>query len=241
MQRIQFIFEEPSDFHIFTKTQHMKKNSLTIIETSSLYAETMSTLFLQTDLFKTVNIITSTDSLTDDLKQNPPNFLMIGSGFLSRTEIYDVIDLILKIDSTIKIIIVGQNYEVHVIRKLFTKGIRSYLDQDSSYEEFLKCVKTLHQGNVYICEYAKEQMVNFLSNDNKKYTRCNKEPITKREMEVLKLVCDGLSSKDIADKLFISVNTVETHRKRILMKLNVKNTVGVVKYAMENKIFEQLT
>ena len=225
-------------FHIFVKTQHMKKNSLTIIETSSLYAETMSTLFLQTDLFKTVNIINYTDSLLDDVKQNTPNFLMIGSSVFARTEIYEIVDSILKIDPKIKIIIVGQNYEVHVIRKLFSKGIRSYLDQDSSYEEFLKCVQTLHQGNVYICESAKEQMISFLSNDNKKYTRCNKEPITKREMEVLKLVCDGLSSKDIGDKLFISVNTVETHRKRILMKLNVKNTVGVVKYALENNIFE---
>ena len=60
------------------------------------------------------------------------------------------------------------------------------------------------------------------------------ECLTKREMEVLKLICDGLSSKKICEKLFISINTVETHRKKILMKLNVKNSAGVVKYAMEN-------
>jgi DNA-binding CsgD family transcriptional regulator len=53
-----------------------------------------------------------------------------------------------------------------------------------------------------------------------------RDPLTRREIEILKLICDGYSSKDISEKLFISINTVETHRKKILLKLNVKNTAG---------------
>ena len=84
---------------------------------------------------------------------------------------------------------------------------------------------------------AKKMMINFISSEQEKQSPDIKEPLTRRELEILRLICDGLSSKDIGEKLFISINTVETHRKRILMKLNVKNSVGVVKYAMENNIF----
>ncbi|WP_435522202.1 response regulator transcription factor [Chryseobacterium indoltheticum] len=79
-------------------------------------------------------------------------------------------------------------------------------------------------------------MISYISHEQEKQNSHIKDPLTKREMEILKLICDGLSSKDISEKLFISINTVETHRKRILLKLNVRNSVGVVKYALENNI-----
>jgi DNA-binding CsgD family transcriptional regulator len=81
-------------------------------------------------------------------------------------------------------------------------------------------------------------MLNFISSEQEQTRAHMRDPLTKREMEILKLICDGLSSKDISEKLFISINTVETHRKRILLKLNVKNSVGVVKYAIENHIID---
>jgi DNA-binding NarL/FixJ family response regulator len=81
-------------------------------------------------------------------------------------------------------------------------------------------------------------MINFISHEQNQTKIHIKDPLTKRELEILKLICDGLSSKDISEKLFISINTVETHRKRILLKLNVKNSVGVVKYALENHIID---
>ena len=93
-------------------------------------------------------------------------------------------------------------------------------------------------GEIYICDHAKEKMIEFISHDQSFQKTHVKDPLTKREMEILKLICEGLSSKDISEKLFISINTVETHRKRILLKLNVKNSVGVVKYAIENHIID---
>jgi DNA-binding CsgD family transcriptional regulator len=63
-------------------------------------------------------------------------------------------------------------------------------------------------------------------------------PLTKREKEILKLVAEGLTSQEIADKLFINLRTVETHRLNINQKLDVKNTVGLVKEAMKRGLIE---
>jgi two-component system response regulator NreC len=64
------------------------------------------------------------------------------------------------------------------------------------------------------------------------------ELLTEREKEIMHLVVDGLSNNEIADKLFISVRTVETHKSRILQKLDLKSTVDLVKFAIKNKIIE---
>ena len=62
------------------------------------------------------------------------------------------------------------------------------------------------------------------------------QELTSREIDVLKLICEGYNSKEIADELFISINTVETHRKKIIQKFNVKNSIGIVRYAMQNNM-----
>jgi len=189
------------------------KPKLTIFDEPLLYAEGLSKLLVQEKI------------------------LMISSGILVRTEMYSTIEHIIALNKNTKIIVIGNGFDVTSIRKLFNKGIKSYLDKNSSYNEFLRSIQSLMKEEIYICEYAKEMMINYISNEQEKQNSHIKDPLTKREMEILKHICNGLSSKDISEQLFISINTVETHRKRILLKLNVKNSVGVVKYAIENNIF----
>lgn len=214
------------------------KPKLTIFDEPLLYAEGLSKLLVLDKIFSSIEIFNSDESLLKHIKNDPPDFLMIRSGiFLVLTEIYSTVEKIIAENKNIKIIVIGNSLDVPSIRKLFNKGIKSYLDKTSSYAEFLKSVQSLLANEIYICENAKEMMINYISHEQEKQDSHIKEPLTKREMEILKLICDGLSSKDISEGLFISINTVETHRKRILMKLNVKNSVGVVKYALENNIF----
>lgn len=209
---------------------------LTIFDGPLIYTEGLSKLLIQDKIFSSIKILNSCESLYQHVKDDAPEFLMISSHILMLSEIYQCVENIASENKDIKIIVIGNSYDVSVIRKLFNKGIKSYLDKNSSYDEFLKSINALMTNEIYICEYAKQMMINFISNEQDKQDSNIKDPLTKREMEILKLICDGHSSKDIGEKLFISINTVETHRKRILMKLNVKNSVGVVKYALENNI-----
>lgn len=214
------------------------KPRLTIFDEPMLYTEGLSKLLTQSKIFNAIDICNSYETLSQRLKDEPPEFLMISSNMLMLTDIYKSVEKIMSENDNIKIIIIGNSYDVIDIRRLFNKGIKSYLDKNSRYDEFLKSIQALLLNEIYICDYAKERMLDFISNEDGQHKLHIKDPLTKREMEILKLICNGLSSKDISEKLFISINTVETHRKRILLKLNVKNSVGVVKYAMENHIID---
>ncbi|MCI3938407.1 response regulator transcription factor [Chryseobacterium aahli] len=213
------------------------KPNLTIFDEPLLYTEGLSKLLVQNKIFSSIEIFNTSEGLYNHVKDNPPEYLMISSNILMLSDLYHCIDNVISQNNNIKIMVIGNSYDVIVIRKLFNKGIKSYLDKNSSYDEFIKSVNALSSNEIYVCEYAKKMMINFISNEQEKQSPSIKEPLTRRELEILKLICDGHSSKDIGGQLFISINTVETHRKRILMKLNVKNSVGVVKYALENNIF----
>ncbi|MFZ4930978.1 DNA-binding response regulator [Chryseobacterium sp. Mn2064] len=214
------------------------KPKLTIFDEPILYTEGLSKLLTQSKIFNTIDICNSLETLSRHLKEEPPEILVMSSNMLMLTELYKVIENVISEHNSIKIIIIGNCYDMIDIRKLFNKGIKSYLDKNSNYNEFLKSINALLLNEIYICDHAKERMISFISNEQDKRNPHIKEPLTRREMEILKLICDGLSSKDISEKLFISINTVETHRKRILLKLNAKNSVGIVKYAIENHIID---
>ncbi|SQA91973.1 Nitrogen regulation protein C [Chryseobacterium balustinum] len=237
---LNYIFYEKHTLffvYLYTKTDLMKPK-LTIFGEPMLYTEGLSKLLTQSSLFNTIDLCNSYEALQENLQGKPPEFLMINSNMLMLTDLLKNVENITAQNKTIKIIVIGNSYDIMDIRKLFNKGIKSYLDKNSRYDEFLKSVQALLSNEIYICDYAKEKMINFLNTDEKKQKLHIQDPLTKREMEILKLICDGLSSKDICEKLFISINTVETHRKRILLKLNVKNSVGVVKYAIANHIID---
>lgn len=216
----------------------MMKPRLTIFDEPVLYTEGLSKLLIQSKIFNTIDVFNCYESLSIQLKKEPPEFLMISSNMLTLTELYKSVESITSENKNIKIIIIGNSYDIVDIRKLFNKGIKSYLDKNSRYDEFMKSVQALLLNEIYICDHAKDRMINFISSEQAQKRLQIKDPLTRREMEILKLICDGLSSKDICEKLFISINTVETHRKRILLKLNVKNSVGVVKYALENHMID---
>jgi two-component system response regulator NreC len=216
----------------------MMRPRLTIFDEPLLYTEGLSKLLDQSGIFTTIDICNCPEALKILLRDDPPEFLMISSNMLIFTDLYKSIENITSENKSIKIIIIGNDYDIIDIRKLFNKGIKSYLDKNSSYDEFIKSIQALLLNEVYICNHAKDRMINFISHENDNSKIHIKDPLTKREMEILRLICDGFSSKDISEKLFISINTVETHRKRILLKLNVKNSVGVVKYALENHIID---
>ncbi|WP_276731418.1 response regulator transcription factor [Chryseobacterium carnipullorum] len=216
----------------------MMKPRLTIFDEPLLYTEGLSKLLSQSKIFNTIDVCNSYETLFKQLKEDPPEILVISSNMLMLTDIFRLVEDITSTNKEIKIIVIGNSYDMTEIRKLFNKGIKSYLDKNSRYDEFVKSINVLLLNEIYICDNAKERMINFISSEEGKPNPHIKEPLTRREMEILRLICDGFSSKDIGEKLFISINTVETHRKRILLKLNAKNSVGIVKYALENHIID---
>ncbi|RZK03914.1 MAG: response regulator transcription factor, partial [Flavobacterium sp.] len=92
------------------------------------------------------------------------------------------------------------------------------------------------RDNYFVSNEIQNILEEFLSG-NKDYSGKNQKVLSTRETEIVKLITDGHTNAEIANLLFLSIRTVDTHRKNILYKLNLNNTASLVKYAMENKVF----
>jgi two-component system response regulator NreC len=125
------------------------------------------------------------------------------------------------------------------IHKLSKYKIQGYVLKNASLDELLTALQTVQDGGSYFSKDIHigdrdEDFRNTVTIEDKQID----EILSKRELEVLRLICKEFSNAEIADKLFLSVSTVETHRKNLIAKLGVNNTVGLVKFALRNNLID---
>ena len=134
----------------------------------------------------------------------------------------------------IKILMLTMYNEPRFIKESLEIGAKGYVLKNISKDDLVKAIHTVYQDKPYLDNEAQEKLINSISSKDDEDTRDYDElaaQITQRELEILQLIALGLTSQDIANKLFISKNTVETHRKNMLAKLNVNNTAALLKIA----------
>ncbi len=142
-------------------------------------------------------------------------------------------------DSTIKIILISGEVKKEFVAAGIRSGIDGFLPKDASSDLLLSAINTVKSGGKYFTEAITTLIFeDFYSNEKsgKKRERKITEGLTKRESEILELVAQGISNKEIGERLFISVKTVETHKGHILDKLGLKNTSELIRYAIKKGI-----
>ncbi|MFW5886397.1 MAG: response regulator [Bacteroidota bacterium] len=130
------------------------------------------------------------------------------------------------------------SYEgIEYIDKMLYAGVEGYLLKDASYEEIKKAIEKIIQGENYFSEkiLLKLSKRAIVKRDEEK-KKAELPGLSKREIEVLELICQGYSRMEIADKLFISERTVDKHKENLQVKTNTKNSVNLVLYSIKNKI-----
>jgi two-component system, NarL family, response regulator NreC len=138
----------------------------------------------------------------------------------------------------IKIIILTMYHGTRYFTKLIKYGINGYLYKSESKSVFITAIKKAYNNEVYISNqlYTDGNTKKELAPAYELSGSSVESILTKREIEVLKLIVQEHSNNAIAEKLFISTGTVDTHRKNIILKLGVKNTVGLIKYCLQNDL-----
>lgn len=139
---------------------------------------------------------------------------------------------------TLKVIIVSMHEEERFIIHLLEKGVNGYLLKDSDPGEVENAIRRVMADGFYYSDFVAKAL------HRKVITRAippvsllnSKVQISPREMEVLQQLCEGLSTLEISEKLFVSPRTVEGHRLRLLEKTGTKNTAGLVAYAFKNEL-----
>ena len=141
---------------------------------------------------------------------------------------FDVLKMIRKLSPGSKVIAVSMHSQPAYAKKMLRLGAKGYVTKNSPKQEMLDAIAEVNKGNIYICQEVK----NILSDQmlGEEDTAAGLNQLSEREIEVINQIRDGLSSKEIADKLGISIKTVEVHRHNILKKLKVKNTASLINY-----------
>jgi DNA-binding NarL/FixJ family response regulator len=135
----------------------------------------------------------------------------------------------------LKILILTTNDEGSIITEILRQGATGYLLKNSSREQLVNGIRLAFEGKTVLNDEVTAKMIESIRQVNKPTKNEAGLPrITKREKEVLQLISEEFTAQEIADQLFVSLNTVITHRRNLFVKLDVKNSVGLVKKAMEN-------
>jgi DNA-binding NarL/FixJ family response regulator len=123
------------------------------------------------------------------------------------------------------------------IIEMLEAGASGYLLKNTGLEELLTALRTAAKGDSYFSQQVSATLLQAITRRRTALPFNNHvTPLTEREIEVLRLISQEFSNGEIAEKLFISIRTVDTHRRNLLEKLQVKNTAGLVKYAIEEKL-----
>ena len=117
------------------------------------------------------------------------------------------------------------------IKKMMENGASGYILKNSSKEELIKAIHVVHDGGIYFSGEAGQALAEY-----QKSSKNELPELTPREKEILELISEGYTNPQIAEKIFLSQFTVDSHRKNLLAKLNVKNTATLIKLAVENKL-----
>ncbi|MTI21144.1 response regulator transcription factor [Fulvivirga sp. RKSG066] len=143
-------------------------------------------------------------------------------------------------NANIKVIIISQEVNQGLIGEGIKSGIEGYLPKDVDKTTLVNAINKVNAGEKFFSESITKIIFDsyYQQETGEQKSKAKNKDLTKREMEVLKEVATGKTNQEVADTLFISIKTVETHKSHILDKLGLKNTAELVKYAIKNEIIE---
>ncbi|MCI4668008.1 MAG: response regulator transcription factor [Bacteroidia bacterium] len=142
----------------------------------------------------------------------------------------------------VKIILLTMHDNEQYMAYLVELGVNAYLLKNEGEKELHKAIRSVYENDFYFNTYVQKALLKKIrkASTPRSFNQTLLDVLTVREKEVIQLICAELPSREIAERLFISVKTVETHRRNIREKLGVKGTAGVVIFAMENGVYKSM-
>lgn len=190
--------------------------------------------------YKQVEIIavyTSGDALLEGLKNEQPDVLLLDILLPDKTG-KELVPIILASYPAVRILtLTSLDASTHV-KGMMRRGCLGYLLKNTDESTLIQAIEQVYRGLEFIEPSLKEQMLHNILKGKRQHESNAAPMLTQREKEILALIVAECTSQEIADKLFLSLRTVEGHRLNLIQKLDVKNTVGLVKMAMQMGLVE---
>lgn len=204
-----------------------------LIEDESIYRKCLTNYLKNRPQFEVLGDFSDGLIAIDFLKNRPDIDVVLLDLYLDTINGLEVTSKILAIAPTTNILILSREEDPDIILNILKNGAKGFINKDAPMEELLVGIEALAKGKNFFSSNISGQLIPSLSGIKKEPGHAIKTIITKRELQVLEYLFKELTNKEIAEKLFISPRTVDTHKRNLRKKLNVKSSVGLVKYYLD--------
>lgn len=218
----------------------MNKIELIIVDDHRIVCEGIKSMLSDSHDITVMGCVRNLSELLIKLRILPIHVIMI-SCYEPGDHDVEMIRIIQREHPQIKILILAMITQESFILKTLKAGAKGFLSKDADKNELMEAIITLRGGFDYYSKSISEIILKrYLTQPNEKpfYKSQPIAALSEREMEVLKLYAESYTNQEIADKLFVSIRTVESHKNNIMRKINLKTTVDMVKFAIRNNLVE---
>lgn len=204
-----------------------------IVDDHTLFIDGLKSMFDFVDDIVVIGEACTGTAAIEKAAQLKPDVILLDIGLpdIDGTEVCKRV----KDQQEVKIITLSMHEEHTFITRMLDSGASGYLLKNAKKDQVIEAIREVHSGGTY---YSKE-ITDILLTGMKAASQPEEPLISRREHEVLKLIVYEYTTSEIAEKLFISMNTVESHRSNLLTKLKVKNTAGLVRVALEKNLISK--
>lgn len=146
---------------------------------------------------------------------------------------YDILKRIMEINPNHRVIILSYHDELPFKSKFIKEGARAYIAKSKSYEEILDALYSVSEKGYYYSDDVNHALMDSYLHKHRIQFKYPNVSFSEREIAIIKMICAEKTAKEIAQELFLEPKTVESHKSRILQKLEVKSSIGIVLYAIQ--------
>ena len=205
----------------------MEKINVLIADDHKLIRETWSYILNSDSRFEVIAECGDSEQAVEMTKQKRPHIVLMDINIMPISG-FEATERIQKVSPNTKVIGVSMHSQPAYAKKMLQIGAKGYVTKNSSKEEMIKAILEVNDGSKYICEEIKNNISELVLEENKDMPNVN--ALTDREIQIINLIKEGQSSKEIASTLNISLKTVEVHRHNVLKKLKLKNSASLVNF-----------
>ena len=218
----------------------LKTTRIYLADDHQILIDGIKTLLHTNTAFEVVGFSNNGINLFTEVVENSADILILDINMPGKDGI-EVIKEFAKKGFPCKIIVLSSHDDLRIIKEVMKLGSSGYLTKKCAGENIIEAIHSINNGEEYFCEQVREKIFTTVTKGNPKLNK-PELPInfilTERELEIIILIALEFSGKEISEQLFISTNTVETHRKNIMKKLDAKNSISLVKYALKHKLIK---
>lgn len=215
-----------------------KKVKIVIVDDHEIFLRGVSKIFSEYSEIEILNTFLNGNDLLDSLEFIEVNLLLLDIQ-LPDIDPESLISAIRNINPRVPVLYLTMIRGSRIIHRLEKHHVQGFILKDAPVEELIRAINVVARGGNYFSSEIIDAKSAVLKNTTTIPENQVFSILSPREYEILKLICLELSSSEIAEKLFLSTGTVDTHRRNIMVKLGVNNTVGLVKFAFQNGIIHE--